>query len=285
MTEQELNEIIQLLEAAGVNAQLCDTPVRVSALSAVCGVPKELGDECCDDYVLLPKALVGMHPEMLIPAEGDSMAGAGIEAGDQLRVRFGVAPHDGDIVLAWMDGRCTVKSLFTDEEGRHWLVPQNDDYDAIPLTEEMDARPLGVVLGVEKSSPRASTRQLLQAVRRTRNKRLAAKRLSPDETGQLIVRIGGEVAHARQWYAVYKAMEEYDVQQAGDYQGFCARVRELLPTHAHLPDAKEVARMEVLSFAKPIALWEETNAPVSGARFRDYRRIALTMTDYLSERR
>ena len=28
-------------------------------------------------------------------------------------------------------GGCTVKTLFTDEDGTHWLVPQNDDYDAI----------------------------------------------------------------------------------------------------------------------------------------------------------
>jgi len=42
--------------------------------------------------------------------------------------------------------------------------------------------------------------------------------------------------------------------------------------------------MEVLSFAKPIAMWEESNAPVSGVRFRDYRNLALTMKAYLTEK-
>ena len=282
MKTEELRELMGLLKAAGVSAELCDTPVRVSSKSAVCGVPKEIGDECWDDYILLPKALVGRHPEMLIPAEGDSMAGAGIASGDSLRVCFNMQANDGDIVLAWIDGRCTVKTFFTDDDGRKWLVPQNDDYDAILLTEEMNARVLGVVLGVEKASPRVQTRTLMQSVRRTLNHHRAAKKLSDDEVNRLIVSIGDEVAHARQWFAVYKAMSEYGVIDEGDYQGFCGRVRRTVPAHGHLPEAREVARMEVQSFSKPVAMWVETNAPVSGTRFRDYLRIALTMKDYLS---
>lgn len=285
MKTDELRELMDLLEAAGVRAELCDTPVRVSALSAVCGVPREIGDDEWDDYILLPKALVGRHPVMMVPAEGDSMAGAGIAPGDSLRVCFGMTVNDGDIVLAWLDGRCTVKTFFTDDEGRRWLVPQNDNYDAIMLTEEMNARMLGVVQGVEKASPRVQTRSLSQSVRRTQGRQRAAKKLSDGEVNALIVRIGTEVAHARQWFAVYKAMAEYGVTDEGDYQGFCARVRGTVPAHGHLPDAREVARMEVQSFSKPVAMWAETNAPVSGTRFRDYLRIALTMKDYLSGKR
>ena len=285
MNENELRETMALLDAAGVNAELCDTPVRLSSVAAHCGLPTEIGDDDLSDWVLLPKSLVGMYPEMFIPVDGDSMIDAGYEPGDRLRAQFGVAAHDGDNVLAWLDGRCTVKTLFTDEEDEKWLVPRNDEYDAIPLTEDMDVRILAVVVGVEKASARTGSRPLIQSVRRTKNKLRAAKRLSDEDVDELIVRIGSEVAHARQWFAVYKAMEQYEVQPSGDYQGFCARVRRLLPTHGHLPDAKEVARMEVMSFSKPIAMWTESNASVIGSRFRDYRRIALTMVSYLSEKR
>ena len=285
MKTDELRDLMELLEAADVRAELCDTPVRVSALSAVCGVPREMGDDDWDDYILLPKALVGRHPVMMIAAEGDSMTGAGIAPGDTLRVCFCMEANDGDIVLAWLDGRCTVKTFFTDDEGRRWLVPQNDNYDAIMLTEEMNVRVLGIVLGVEKASPRVPMRALSQSVRRTQNRLRAAKKLSDDEVNALIVRIGTEVAHARQWFAVYKAMAEYGVIDEKDYHGFCTRVRRTLPAHGHLPEAKEVARMEVQSFSKPVAMWAETNAPVSGTRFRDYLRIALTMKDYLSGKR
>ena len=57
-------------------------------------------------------------------------------------------------------------------------MPRNDDYDAILLKEEMDVRILGVVVGVEKSSPRASSRTLMQAVRRTKEKKVTKGRFS-----------------------------------------------------------------------------------------------------------
>ena len=281
---EELKEIMEMLKAAGVDAQLCDTPVRLSSVPAHCGVPTEVGDDDMSDYVLLPKALVGSRPEMFIPVEGDSMKDAGYEAGDRLRVLFGVEAHDGDNVLAWIDGRCTVKSLFTDEEGLHWLVPQNEDYDAILLTEDMDVRILAVVVGVEKGSARASSRSLLQSIRRTKQKRKAAKKLTEEELNQLIVKISSEIKIARQWFSVYRAMVDYEVQAVGDFQGFCSRVKSLLPDFSYLPDAKELSRMEVQSFSKPVAMWAENNAPVVGSRFMEYRRIAMLMAAYLSDK-
>ena len=285
MNEEELREITDLLVEAGVKPQWCDTAVPLSGSTVRCGCPTEPGDVDYSEYIWLPKSLVGQHPEMFIPAVGDSMRDAGFEPDDLLRVRFGMMARDGDNALAWIDGQCTVKVLFTDADGQRWLVPRNDDYDAILLKEEMDVRILGVVVGVEKSSPRASSRTLMQAVRRTKEKMLKARRLTAEEVDERIVRIGPYVQHARQWFAVYKPMAECTVTDEGDYKGFCSRVSRLLPEHGHLPEAKEVARMDVLSFAKPIAMWEESNAPVKGVRFRDYRNIALTMLGYLTEKR
>lgn len=126
MDKEELKEMMGLLRAAGMQAMLCDTPVAVSTVGVPCGSPTELGDECIEDYYLLPKALVGMHPMMFVPADGDSMLDAGYEDGDLLRVCFGKEAHDGDDVLMYMDGACTAKTLFTDEEGTRWLVPRNE---------------------------------------------------------------------------------------------------------------------------------------------------------------
>jgi SOS-response transcriptional repressor LexA len=285
MKKEELKEINDLLEEAGIRPRWCDTAVPLSGSTVRCGCPTEPGDMDYSEYILLPKSLVGQHPEMFIPAVGDSMRDAGFETDDMLRVRFNVTAHDGDNVLAWIDGQCTVKVLFTDDDGKKWLVPRNIDYDAILLKGEMDVRILGVVVGVEKSSPRASSRTLIQAVRRTKEKMLKARKLTAEEVDERIVRIGPYVQHARQWFAVYKPMAECTVTEEGDYKGFCSRVLRLLPEHEHLPEAKEVARMDVFSFAKPIAMWEESNAPVKGVRFRDYRNIALTMMGYLSDKR
>ena len=148
MNERELKDTLMLLEAAGVRAALCNAAVPVSTAAAVCGAPRELGDDSIEDYVLLPKVLVGPHPEIFIPAIGDSMRDAGYEEGDMLRVRLGLTGHDGEDVLVLIDGACTVKTLFTEEDGQKWLVPQNESYQAFPLSDEMNVRILGENHGV-----------------------------------------------------------------------------------------------------------------------------------------
>ena len=124
MKKEELKEINDLLEEAGIRPRWCDTAVPLSGSTVRCGCPTEPGDMDYSEYILLPKSLVGQHPEMFIPAVGDSMRDAGFETDDMLRVRFNVTAHDGDNVLAWIDGQCTVKVLFTDDDGKKWLVPR-----------------------------------------------------------------------------------------------------------------------------------------------------------------
>ena len=279
---EELKEIFNILEERGWNPMVCDTPIGVSNNKVKCGPPTGIGDENVDEYWWLPKSLTDMHPEMMIRADGDSMIDAGYENGDLLRVRFGVTAHDGDNVLIWIDGQCTVKTLFSDENGQKWLVPQNDNYDAILLKEDMDVRILGVVVGVEKASVRASSRKAISAILRTKRKLRTARNLSSSQIDELLIRIGDSVQHARQWYAVMRAMVDSEVQDEKDFDGFCSRVCRLLPQHKHLPDPKEVQRMAVLSFAKPVAMWAECDAPVTGKRYRDYMAIAKCMISFLS---
>lgn len=279
--EEELKEMIALLRSAGVEPMLCDTPVAVSVAGVPCGSPRELDDESIEDYILLPKALVGLHPMMFVPADGDSMLDAGYEDGDLLRVCFGLTAQDGDDVLVYMDGACTAKTLFSDEEGTRWLVPRNEKYDAIRLTEEMDVRILGVIKGVEKTTIRASSRALLNTIRRTKNKQRTALRMSDEEVNRRIVAMGEVVRHARQWYSVFRALADFSIVGEDDFQTFCERVRQLLPEHGHLPVAKELQRMAVQSFAKRVSMWRPDNAPVSGIRYRDYLNIALEMGQLL----
>lgn len=274
MNDKKIKELFALLESANVNYMFCSEPTPVSVTSVPCGSPTELGEEDIDDYILLPKKFFGQNPEMFVPCHGDSMIDVGYEPGDLLRVRFGIDAQDGDNVLAYIDGTCTVKSLFTDEDGTKWLVPQNDNYKAIHLTEDMDARILGVVVAVEKGRVRASTRQMLQSVRRTKNMQRTASRLTEEKVNKIIIRMGDEVKHARQWYAVFRAMVDYNVVPEDSVQAFCERVKSLLPGHEHLPAHKEVSRMAVQSFAKQVSMWRPDNAPVSGSRYLDYLNIA-----------
>ena len=284
MDEKELQEIMQQLAQAGINAQLCDTPVPVSSNPVRCGIPTEVGDIDMNDYVLLPKRLLGSYPCFILPVVGDSMRDCGYEDGDSLRVRVGCEARDGDNVLACVDGGCTVKTLFTDEDGVKWLVPQNEEYDAIMLTEEMDVRIYGVVVEVVKTSTRSSSRQLLQSIRRTKQKKRVAQKLSTAAMDAKLREIGELVLHARQWYAVYRSMLDKELVVEGDFVGFCERVCSLLPEHKHLPTPRELARMAVQSFAKPVSMWVSADAPVQGSRFYDYLRIAKQTGAILSRK-
>ena len=283
MKEEELKEVVRLLEEAGWQPMVCDTAVPVSLSSVRCGSPTDLTDEDIDDYILLPKSLVGQYPEMYIPVIGDSMVDAGYEEGDMLRVRFGVTVHDGQDVLALIDGACTVKTLFTDEVGLKWLLPQNDKYTAFPLREDMDVRILGVVMAVEKKSPHHSYSSCMKLIRKAKQRMKAVKRLSDEQVDAIICEMGNEVRHARQWYAVYRPLLDHELAEKDDFDGFCKRVRRLLPEHEHLPTAKELSRMAVQSFAKAVVLWERNDAPVQGVRFDDYLRIARLTGDKLTQ--
>ena len=284
MNEQELKEIIKFLQSAGMQVQLGDTPVGVSANPAQCGLPTSMEDERIDDYILLPKLLVGHNPYLFVPVRGDSMIDAGYEEGDLLRVQVTYEAADGDNVLVAIGRDATVKTLFHYEDGTTWLIPQNDNFDPIPLDEsDEEVRILGIVRGVEKKNVRVPYKSCADKIKAAKRKIKKTRNLDDKSIDEAIIKIGEMVKHARQWYAVFRAMVDLDVVPANGCGGFCERVARLLPNHAHLPAARELQRMAVQSFARPVTMWVVENAPVTGVRFRDYLSIAQKMNQLLTD--
>lgn len=240
MKGQELREVLGLLEQAGWSPRVCDTMVHLSACPVRCGMPALPGDDSRGEGVMLPESLVGCQPELFVPARGDSMVDAGFDEGDLLRVRLNMLVHDGDIVVAMVDGQTTVKVMFTDERGQRWLVPRNERYDAILLPEDSDVRLLGTVVGIEKRVLRASSADCLKSIRRTVAKHQKPPQLTPAEVDVVIAAMGDEVQNGRQWYAVYRPLVDRGLMDEGCFRGFCERVARVIPGHAHLPVAKEL---------------------------------------------
>ena len=57
--------------------------------------------------------------------------------GDLLVIDKAIEPIDGDIVVAFIDGEFTLKKIMKEENGQYlWLVPGNDDYPPIKVTED-----------------------------------------------------------------------------------------------------------------------------------------------------
>ena len=80
---------------------------------------------------------------------GDSMMDAGVEDGDILVIDKALDPQDGDMAVCFVDGEFTLKYLrFRD--GGLVLVPANDRYPSIEISEGTDFKMWGVVTYVIK---------------------------------------------------------------------------------------------------------------------------------------
>lgn len=104
-----------------------------------------------DDFVdrsLDLNELVVKHPSatFFVRVQGNSMEGAGIFSGDVLVVDRSIVPADGAIVVAAVYGELTVKRL-RKKGARHLLVPANEAYEPIAVSDNEDCFIWGTVVG------------------------------------------------------------------------------------------------------------------------------------------
>ena len=79
-----------------------------------------------------------------VKAIGESMKDAGIQSGDIMIVDKSLEPNNRSIVLAVIDGEFTVKRVNINDN-ELYLMPENDNFSPIKITEEMDFQVWGVV--------------------------------------------------------------------------------------------------------------------------------------------
>ncbi len=135
----------RLVDKAVVGAPRLEVPFMGGAVMA--GFPSP-----AEQYVERPldlNELLVARPAAtyFVRAEGDSMEGAGIRAGDLLVVDRSLEPEDGSIVIACVDGEFTVKTLRLGRNGVR-LVAANPAYKPIRFKGEMELQVFGVVTAV-----------------------------------------------------------------------------------------------------------------------------------------
>jgi DNA polymerase V len=88
------------------------------------------------------------HPlsTFYIRVSGESMIGAGIMSGALLVVDRAVESNDGHIVVARINDELCVKRLSICDDGKVWLLSENEQYPPIEIKEEMDFEVWGRVL-------------------------------------------------------------------------------------------------------------------------------------------
>lgn len=282
MNEYE-KEIFQWLEDAGLNPVHHNMAVPHLEVSAQCGLPTELGDVAPTRYRAIPVELLRMGTILSVDVRGDSMEDAGIYEGNRIEVLLtdnecGV--RDGDVVVADVDGGVTVKTFYSDEEGDRWLLPHNEKYAPIQLTNDIPWRIVGKVIAVRTDNPHTSTAGMLKIMKRAKKKKEVVVP-TQKQVAKAIRKAADRVVYQRQWFAVYRVLVDSGALLKNDFASFIELVRQTVPDHAALPTLTQMQRMNEFSFKKPLPLWDRYNAPVQGSRFDEYYCIALEVKEIL----
>ena len=117
-------------------------PLFVGSVQA--GFPSPADDYRDMDLDLHDHLVQNPSSTFCVKAIGESMKDAGIQSGDIMIVDKSLEPQNRSIVLAVIDGEFTVKRVNVNDN-ELYLMPENDSFTPIKITEEMDFQIWGVV--------------------------------------------------------------------------------------------------------------------------------------------
>jgi SOS regulatory protein LexA len=100
------------------------------------GFPSPADDELFETMNLEQYLVRKPEATYLLRVRGDSMVDAGILPGDLVLVERGAEPHDGEIVIAQIDGEWTLK-YFRREGNKVYLQPANGRFQPFYPKEEL----------------------------------------------------------------------------------------------------------------------------------------------------
>ena len=136
------------------DSKLSEIPMYGDAVSA--GSPSPAQDYLDMDLNLHDFLVQNPADTFCVRAIGDSMIDANIQSGDVMVVDKSLEPSNNDIVLAVLDGEFTVKHI-RKSEGELYLMPANENYKPIKITEDVDFKVWGVVTFIiQKANTRIS---------------------------------------------------------------------------------------------------------------------------------
>lgn len=270
MTRQELELIFGQLAKEGWKPRLC-SEFRYEEIG-------ESSDSmmCCDSfeqYMMLPPELLSMHPTAAINVKDDSMIDADIKKGDVLIIRYIDCFEDGDVVMARINGKMCIRCYCEDCEGNIWLVPQNDKYDAV-MIKDTDIIIFARVQQYIRTVPHLQYKSCRKAIDKVKNKYIMPKKVTEQHAKWVIVKIAPQIKVARLWFAVYRPLVQRMVVANKDYDYFCNLVKQVVPNHDKLPIGEEIRRRDDDCFRWDVEKWTPLSAPVKGATYYKYKRLA-----------
>ena len=119
-----------------------DIPMFTDSVQA--GFPSPAEDYMDLDLNLQDHLIQNPSATFCVRAVGESMKDAGIQSGDIMLVDKSLTPKNRSIVLAIIDGEFTIKRVNVSDK-ELYLMPDNENFLPIKITEEMDFQVWGVV--------------------------------------------------------------------------------------------------------------------------------------------
>ncbi len=138
---------VMVEEVFEANPVIHSPQVMYSTLVAA-GMPAPTEDYSEGKIDLNEHLLSNPESTFFVRVSGDSMIDVGIHPGDLLIVDRSIRPSSGRIIIAVINGELTVKRLLKRDNNRLFLMPENINYPAIEITEEMAFMIWGVVTNV-----------------------------------------------------------------------------------------------------------------------------------------
>lgn len=137
---------IGLLQTVKDKLETASNMSRIPLLGTIPAGGPVLSEEHILDYFEVGNDLLKKpQGSFALRVTGLSMINAGILEGDFVIANRDLHPKDGDVVIALVDGRNTVKRYRT-QNGRVWLQAENPEYNDIEPTEYLEVQ--GVVTAV-----------------------------------------------------------------------------------------------------------------------------------------
>lgn len=110
------------------------------------GFPSLAQDYMTESIDLNKEIIRHKETTFLARVSGNSLMDAGICDGDIIVIDKSLEVNDGDFVVAYIDGEFTLKEFKLDKANNcAWLIPHNDNYSPIKVTEDNDFLIWGVL--------------------------------------------------------------------------------------------------------------------------------------------
>ncbi len=110
-----------------------------------------LAEENVEGHLTIDRNMINSTDDCFgLKVRGDSMINAGILEGDLVIVSPQKQAANGDIIVALLGDEATMKR-FQIEDGKIFLIPENEKYEAIPVNNTEEFSIVGKVIGVFRS--------------------------------------------------------------------------------------------------------------------------------------